>query len=139
MVQEFYINASATLPVLRMELINDGRNDYNKIYDAIQDADITFSMRDAETGLMKVCNQPAQVKLAKTDGCEEQYVIEYAWKEKDTRKPGIYKGWFEIKFRGELREPSSEYCLGSSENIIENFPNGKLIMPIQEDLMIYVK
>lgn len=127
MVQEFYINASATLPVLRMELINDGRNDYNKIYDAIQDANITFSMRDAETGLMKVCNQSAQVKLAKTDGCEEQYVIEYAWKEKDTRKPGIYKGWFDITFNGDITEYGVE------------FPKGKLIMPIQEDLMIYVK
>lgn len=139
MVQEFYINALSTLPVLRMELINDGRNDYNKIYDAIQDADITFSMKDTETGILKVCNAEAIVKLAETDGCEEHYVIEYAWKERDTKKPGIYQGWFEINFRGELREPSSEYCLGNPDNIIERFPNGKLIVPIQEDLIIYIK
>ena len=68
MVQEFYINSHATLPVLRMELINDGRNDYNKIYDAIQDADITFSMKDTETGILKVCNAEATVKLAETRG-----------------------------------------------------------------------
>ena len=126
MVQEFYIKTSATLPVLRMELINDGRNDYNKIYDAIQDAVITFSMKDAETGMMKICNHQAKVKLAKTDGCEEQYVIEYAWREKDTRKPGIYQGWFEINFNGDLTEYGVE------------FPFGKLIVPIQEDLMIYI-
>ncbi len=139
MVQEFYINSTATLPVLRMELINDGRNDYNKVYDAIQDADITFSMKDTETGMLKICNEEAFVKLADTNGCEEKYVIEYDWKERDTRKPGIYKGWFDIHFRGELREPSSEYCLGSPDNIIERFPNGRLIVPIQEDLIIYVK
>lgn len=127
MVQEFYINTSATLPVLRMELINDGRNDYNKIYDAIQDAKITFSMKDVETGMMKICNQPAVVKLAKTDGCEEQYVIEYVWRERDTKKPGIYQGWFDINFNGDITEYGVE------------FPYGKLIVPIQEDLMIYIK
>ena len=127
MIQEFYINTSATLPVLRMELINDGRYDFDKFYDAIQDADITFSMKDTETGILKISKAPTRLLLAETGGCEEKYVIEYDWTERDTKKPGIYKGWFDIKFRGDI----SEYGV--------SFPEGKLIVPIQEDLMIYVK
>lgn len=127
MVQEFYINSGAVLPVLRMELINDGRNDYNKIYDAIQDADITFSMRDSETGILKISKAEAEAVLAETNGCEEKYVIQYKWKERDTRKPGIYVGRFDINFRGDIKE----------DGVM--FPEGKLIVPIQEELMIYIR
>lgn len=130
MIQEFYINSSATLPVLRMELINDGRNDYNKFYEGIQDADIKFSMKDAETGILKIGNKDASVRLAETNGCVEKYIIEYKWDERDTRKPGIYKGWFEINFHGDLPEGLA------SDGV---FWEGKLIVPIQEDLLIYVK
>ena len=33
---DFYINKNATLPVLKLELIKDGRNDFNKFHDKIQ-------------------------------------------------------------------------------------------------------
>ena len=121
MVQEFYINTSATLPVLRMELISDGRNDYDNFYDALKDADITFSMRDTETGILKVSEAAAERVLAKDTGCEEKYILEYKWNERDTRKPGIYKGWFTINFNGHIGDA------------------GKLIVPIQEELHIYIK
>ena len=121
MVQEFYINTSATLPVLRMELISDGRNDYDNFYNAIKDADITFSMKDTETGILKISNAPVIPVLAENTGCEEKYILEYKWTERDTRKPGIYKGWFDIRFRGDIEE------------------KGKLLVPIQEDLVIYIK
>jgi len=127
MIQEFYINKGATLPVLRMELINDGRYDFDKFYDAVQDAVITFSMKDAETGILKVSKAPTKLLLADTGGCEEKYVIEYDWTERDTKTSGIYKGWFEISFNGDISEAGVR------------FPEGKLIVPIQEDLMIYVK
>ncbi len=127
MIQEFYINAGATLPVLRMELINDGRYDFDKFYNAIQNADITFSMKDAETGILKISKAKAYPVLAETGGCEEKYVIEYDWTERDTKYPGIYKGWFEVVFNGYLLEDGIR------------FPDGKLIIPIQEQLMIYVK
>ena len=127
MIQEFYINTGATLPVLRMELINDGRYDFDKFYNAIQNADITFSMKDVETGILKISKAKANTVLAETGGCEEKYVIEYDWTERDTKYPGIYKGWFEIVFNRDLVEDG--IC----------FPDGKLIVPIQESLMIYVK
>ena len=128
--QEFYIIQGSTLPYLRMELINDGRTDYMKtdiINKSLQNATVKFSMKNIETGVLKISNALCNVALAKTDGCEEKYVIEYQWKERDTKDKGIYQGWFTIDFSNNLTE----------ENV--DFPQGRLIVPISEDLMIFIK
>ena len=130
MTQEFYINKGSVLPVLRMSLIEDGRFDYMKtdiISKAIQDATVTFSMRNVDTDILKISNAKCNILLAEDTGCEEKYVIEYKWKERDTREEGVFKGQFTINFNGNITE----------EGVI--FPEGKLIMPISEDLIIYIK
>lgn len=130
MTQEFIINKNSILPVLRMELINDGRYDFLKsdvIDKALQDSTITFSMRNVDTDILKISNAKCNLVLAKDTGCEEKYVIEYKWKERDTKEEGIFKGQFTINFNGNIKE----------ENV--DFPQGKLIMPISEDLIIIIK
>ena len=130
MTQDFYINNNSTLPVLRMELINDGRYDFYRsdvINKALQDAVITFSMKNVDSGLWKISNVPCNLMLEDSNGCEERYLIEYQWKPRDTKEPGIYQGFFTISFNGNISESGV------------NFPQGKLIMPISEDLMIHIK
>lgn len=130
MNQEFYIIKGATVPYLRMELINDGRTDFLKsdiINKSLQDATVKFSMKNTDTDVLKISNAPCNVVLAKTDGCEEKYVIEYRWKERDTKESGIYQGWFTIDFHGNITEEGVD------------FPEGKLIVPISENLIIFVK
>ena len=130
MNQEFFIIKGATAPYLRIELINDGRTDFLKsdiINKALQDATITFSMWNVDTDVLKISKTPCNVVLAKTDGCEEKYVIEYRWRERDTKESGVYKGQFTIDFHGNLTEEGVD------------FPQGKLIVPISEDLKIYIK
>ena len=51
---EFFINKNSTLPKLKMELVNDGRNDFRKFYEKIQNATITFTMYDVETKIKRV-------------------------------------------------------------------------------------
>lgn len=127
MLQEFYINHGSVLPYLRMEIINDGRYDFNKFYSAVQDADITFSMESVETGILKVSNQPVHLVQPDELSCEDKYVLQYDWKPRDTRLPGIYKGWFNIDFKGDLKEEG------------KIFPKGNLIVPIGDELRIYVQ
>lgn len=129
MAQEFFIRKGSVNPVLRMELIKDGRYDFKKsmIDNAIQDSVVKFYMKDSETGLLKVAKADADVVLAQEEGCEEKYILQYKWKERDTKKEGIYEGWFEIDFNGNLTEEGVDY------------PSGKMRVPIQEDLIIYVK
>ena len=119
-MQEFYINKGATLPFLKMELINDGRYNFDKFYEMIQASTITFSMINAETGVYKIANEPALV-LPKEDSCNDTYYIAYKWKARDTKDCGKYIGEFKIVF-----------------NPITT-TGGTLIVPIQEQLAIYIQ
>lgn len=128
-MQEFYIRRGSTNPVLEMELIKDGRYDFQKslINDALQDSIVTFTMVDEETGLLKVAKAPANIVLVEEEGCEEKYILQYKWTEKDTKKEGFYRAWFEIKFNGDL----------ISEDI--DYPSGNMKVPIEEELRVIVK
>lgn len=128
-MQNFYLVRNSLNPCLEMELIQDGRYDFQKslINDALQDSTVTFSMIDEETGLLKVAKAQANIILANTDGCEEKYILQYKWDKRDISKPGVYKGWFEITFNGDITSDGVEY------------PTGNLIVPVEEDLRIFVK
>ena len=127
-MMEFIIKKGSVNPVLRMELIKDGRYDFKKsmIDNAIQDSVVKFYMKDVETDLLKVAKADADIVLAQEEGCEEKYILQHKWKERDTKKEGIYEGWFEINFNGNLKEEGVDY------------PSGKMIVPIQEKLQIVI-
>ena len=127
-MMEFIIKKGSVNPVLRMELIKDGRYDFKKamIDNAIQDSVVKFYMKDVETGLLKVAKADADIVLAQEEGCEEKYILQYKWKERDTKKEGTYEGWFEINFNGNLKEEGVDY------------PSGEMIVPIQEKLQIVI-
>lgn len=127
MEQEFFINEGSILPVLRMELINDGRYSFNKFYNAIQNADVTFSMRNADTDILKISNAKCEILEVEDGGCEEKYIIQYTWKKRDTNERGKFIGMFNINFLGGLTEDGVDY------------PEGLLKVPIASDLVIYIK
>jgi hypothetical protein len=126
MAQYFFLTKNSTLPNLRMEVINDGRNDFRKAYLALQAATVTFTMTNMETGVKKIANAKAYVVEKEDTGCEEAYVIEYRWNKRDTDTPGNYIGQFKIKFDDNI----------SIDGM--TFPKGELIAPIAEDLIITI-
>jgi hypothetical protein len=128
-MQEFNIKKGSVNPVLEMELINDGRYDFQKslINDALQDSVVTFSMKDEETGILKISKSKANIVLADEDSCQERYVLQYKWNKRDTLKEGIYNAWFEINFNGNISSDGVEY------------PTGNLIVPVEEELRVIVK
>ena len=110
-----------------MELIKNGRNNYNKFYECIQDATITFSMVNTETNVFKIANAQAYVMPREVEGCVTEYLICYDWKPRDTKEKGVYEGTFTIHFNGNI---SSEYS---------TYPQGDLIVPIKEKLIIVIQ
>lgn len=116
---DFYIKKNATLPVLKMELIDDGRNDYNKFHDKVQNATITFSMTEIENGVKRIGNKTATLFLKEPlSTCNgEEYFIGYKFSSKETKKSGTYIGEFKIVF---------------------NDGSGTLLVPIKEDLFIHI-
>lgn len=126
-MQQFFINKNSELPILRMELINDGRSDFHKFWDAIQNSTITFTMTNVDTNVIKIANAPCYIKLIENNGCVDQYVICYNWKKRDTKEKGTYEGVFTIHFNDTL----------SGESI--SYPIGDLIVPIREKLFIIIR
>ena len=125
-MQIFYIKQNSTNPELRMELVNNGRYNFNKFYDAIQDSVISFSMKNMDNGIIKISNAKADIIPANDCGCDEKYIISYKWKERDTKEKGKFIAHFNIKFNGNISENGTI------------FPTGNLIVPIQEELIIYI-
>lgn len=120
-------NDAFVLPILRMMLIHDGRHDFMKFHEKIQNADITFSMIDEETGAYQVANGEAFKKRIDGECCEEQYEICYQFKKREVSRPGTYKGYFTIKFGDDLKNDNYTY------------PEGTLRVPIRDDLNIIVR
>jgi hypothetical protein len=128
-MQEFFINKNSLNPVLRMELISDGDYEYSKntlFNHSIQNADVTFSMKNITNGILKVSKSKAEIINVSDCDCEHKYILQYTWKNRDINEKGVFKGWFEIKFIGDLYEDGVEHL------------SGNLIVPIEEELIINV-
>ena len=108
---EFFIRKNATLPVLKINAIKDGRSDYNRSMRFIEDTEIFFSMIDTETNIPRITSRPAG--LMKKDpldiSTDAEYYVYYQFTPFDTKKVARYKGQF--LFRNEtgiLTLPLSE-------------------------------
>jgi hypothetical protein len=119
----FSIRQYSTLPTLKMRLYRDGRNDYNRFEELLENSVITFAMKEEKTGIYKIANKEAKIILK--DPCSEnskkEYYIAYDFTSEDTEKPGIYIGEFKINFLDTTLQP-----------------NGELIVPIGEQLYIHI-
>lgn len=115
------------LPILSMMLIHDGRHDFHKFHEMIENADITFTMTDIDTGVYKIANSPAFIKRVDDSCCEDQHLICYQFRKKEVDKPGKYKAFFTIRFNEDLKNDDYEY------------PQGVLKVPIRDDLNVIVR
>lgn len=115
---EFFIKKNATLPLLKLQVVKDGRSDYNNFMKLIEVASLYFSMVDTETGIPKFTSRPAGFveKTFDDPNAEPEYYIYYQFTSNDTKDEGRYEGQFMIR---------------SSE--------GVLILPIREKLFITIQ
>ena len=115
---EFFINKGATLNVLKLQLIQDGRNDFNRFFDMIQNANIYFTMTDVITGVKRIAKKETGLQLVVPESCVgEEYYLIYKFTQRDTAVAGRYTAQFTIEF------------LDGS---------GTLIVPLREELFVNV-
>jgi hypothetical protein len=115
---EFFINKNASLPVLKLQLIQDGRNDFNRFFDMIQNANIYFTMTDVITGVKRIAKKETGLQLVTPESCVgEEYYLIYKFTQRDTAVAGRYAAQFTIEF------------LDGS---------GTLIVPLREELFVNV-
>ena len=125
-MKQFNINKDATLPYLEIEPVMNGRNTFRKLYEALQNADISFSMKNIDTGIWKIANAQANIVNSTEQGCEDRFKIQYRWKTRDTKEAGRYLAQFKIKFLNDIISGDT------------NFPKGELIVPIYEDIIVNI-
>jgi hypothetical protein len=116
---EFSINKNSTLPILKLELIQDGRNDFQKFHEKIQNANIYFSMTDVVTGVKRIAKKITGIQQVEpaSDCVGDEFYIIYQFTERDTSVGGRYVGQFEIDFLD---------------------GTGTLLVPIREELFINI-
>jgi hypothetical protein len=115
---DFFIKKNATLPLLKMQVVKDGRSDYNNMMDFIEESAIFFSMVNTETGIPKISTRPCGFvqKILIEPNATPEYYVYYQFTPRDTNKPGRYEGQF--LFRND---------------------QGTLLLPIREKLFINVQ
>jgi hypothetical protein len=115
---EFFIKKNATLPLLKLQVVKNGRLDYNNFMSLIEQSALFFSMVDVETGVSKITSRPAGFveKVNVDPNADPEYYLYYQFQNRDTNRVGRYEG---------------QFMLRSSD--------GVLILPIREKLFINVQ
>jgi hypothetical protein len=120
---EFFIRKGSTDPILKMRLVDDGRNDKSSFNDLLENSDITFNMFEVETEvpviLGGICNLTTRTK--KYDQTTDEYYITYRFTADQTSEEGKYEGIVTIQFLDTNLSPTE-----------------KLIVPIKEKLFINI-
>jgi surface protein len=116
---EFNIKKNGTLPLLKMQVVDDGRGEeFDSFMSFIEASSLYFSMMDIETGSYKIHLDPAGFveKTQIEPNAKTEYYIYYKFPKKYTSKIGRYEGEFVLKNT-----------------------DGTLILPIREKLYINIQ
>lgn len=115
---EFIIRKNATLPLLKMQIVKDGKSTYEDFMSFIETSTIYFSMQNTENGGLKINTSFAGFveKIFDDPNAAPEYYLYYRFTKQNTNKPGRYEGQFVIKNDA-----------------------GTLVLPIREKLNILIK
>lgn len=120
---EFYIRQGASDPILKMRLIDDGKNDKSSFNDLLETADITFEMSESNTDVPVIlngtCLLTTRTKLY--NQTTDEYYITYRFTEEQTSEIGKFEGKIMVQF-----------------NDTNGNPTTKLILPVKEKLFINI-
>lgn len=120
---EFQIRQGSSEPILKLGMIQDGKNDKSSFNEMLENALITFEMVDSITGHYEILNEPCDLALRTKlfNQVTDEYYITYKFTEEQTSKVGKFEGKVIVQFRDTDLNPIS-----------------KLILPVKEKLYINI-
>lgn len=120
---EFFIRKGATDPLLKLRLVDDGRNDKSSLNDLLENADIRFDMINMETEIPEILGGECilTTRTKNYDQTTEEYYITYRFTSEQTKEVGKFEGIVNVQFRDTDLKPTN-----------------KLIVPIKEKLYINI-
>ena len=120
---DFFIRQGASDPILKMRMIDDGKNDKSSFNEMLENSKITFEMTDVVSGTPYIldaqCNLTNRTK--KYNYINDEYYITYRFTEEQTAEMGKFEGKIIVQFND-----------GNGNNTT------KLILPIREKLFINI-
>ena len=120
---EFFIRKGATDPLLKLRLVDDGKNDKSSLNDLLENADIRFDMINIETEIPEILGGQCLLttRTKNYDQTTEEYYITYRFTSEQTKEVGKFEGIVNVQFRDTDLKPTN-----------------KLIVPIKEKLYINI-
>jgi len=114
---EFTIGQNTSLPLLKMQVVKNGTQDFDFMMKFIETSSVFFSMVNTENGISKILTKSAGFveKLEMDPNASAEFYIYYKFTSQDTSKIGRYEGQFVF-----INE------------------TGTLVLPIRENLYINV-
>ena len=102
--RSFFIQKNSTLPVLKLPLLQSIREQYDITDNMLENVAVTFSMREAETGVYRIANVAGSLVINRDRPeypDEVEYTLTYKFKLPQTNKSGRFVGEFKLDFLGE--------------------------------------
>ena len=120
---EFFIRQGSSQPILKMRIIDDGKNDKSGFNDMLENCEITLDMYDVKTEEPEILNSTCQITTRdkKYNQTTDEYYIVHQFTESQTSKIGKYEGKITVQFLDTNLDPTT-----------------KLILPIKEKLYITI-
>ena len=120
---EFFIRQGASDPILKMRMIDDGKNDKSSFNDLLENADIIFEMSESKTDTPTILNSPCYIttRTKLYDQTTDEYYITHRFTEQHTSEIGKFEGKVVVQFRD-----------------VDLNPTHKLILPVKEKLYINI-
>jgi hypothetical protein len=120
---EFFIRQGASDPILKMRMIDDGKNDKSSFNDLLENADITFEMSDVKTDAPVILDSPCYIttRTKLYNQTTDEYYITHRFTEEHTLNSGKFEGKVIIQFKDTNGNPTN-----------------KLILPVKEKLFINI-
>lgn len=120
---EFFIRQGASDPILKMRLIDDGKNDKSSFNDMLENSNITFEMYDINSGEAVILNAQGSVttRTKHYNQTTDEFYIVFRFTEQQTSEIGKFEGKINVQF------------LDTDLN-----PTTKLILPVKEKLYINI-
>ena len=95
---EFSIKKNSTLPILKAEIVKDGRSDFNLNSYLSATSEFYISLFDDSNDTFLFASNGCYVTTeTSTFSGEDLYFINYKFSKKDTKKPGRYSAKFLVK------------------------------------------
>lgn len=102
--RDFFIQKNSTLPKLKLPLLQSIREQYDITDEMLDNVAVTFSMKNADTGIYQIANVPADLVINRKRSeypDEVEYTLVYKFRLNDTKKSGRFYGEFKLDFLGD--------------------------------------